>query len=90
MSDSLVIIVTLVFFIVVPPVSIALFRKQKDSYRDPETIENMSINPDLVAFEDESRVDENSETEDFDEVEIEREHTRQKFPRRTNPKHHFK
>jgi len=90
MSDSLVIIVTLVFFIVVPPVSIALFRKQKDSYHDPETIENMSINPDLVAFEDELPEDAESETEDSDNVEIEQEPPKHKFSRKTNPKHHFK
>ena len=90
MSDSLVIILTLIFFIVVPPVSIALFRKQKDSFLDPETIESMSINPDLVAFEDELPEDAESETEDFDEVEIEQEPPKYKYSRKTNPKHHFK
>jgi len=90
MSDTLVIILTLIFFIVVPPVSIALFRKQKDSFLDPETIESMSINPDLVAFEEESLSEEESEIEDSVEAEIEQEPPKYKFSRKTNPKHHFK
>ncbi|MCA0387298.1 MAG: hypothetical protein LCH52_02255 [Bacteroidetes bacterium] len=90
MSDTLVIILTLIFFIVVPPVSIALFRKQKDSFLDPETIESMSINPDLVAFEEESLSEEESEPEVSVEAEIEPEPPKYKFSRKTNPKHHFK
>ncbi|MCA0387300.1 MAG: hypothetical protein LCH52_02265 [Bacteroidetes bacterium] len=90
MSDTLVIILTLIFFIVVPPVSIALFRKQKDSFLDPETIESMSINPDLVAFEEESLSGEESEPEVSVEAEIEPEPPKYKFSRKTNPKHHFK
>ncbi len=89
MSDSIVIIISLVFFIIVPPVTIALFRKQKDTYLDPATIESMSTNPDLADFDDDSIEEEEPESPESEEIETEEPPTR-KFTRRTNPKHHFK
>jgi len=90
MSDSLVIIISLVFFIIVPPVTIALFRKQKDTYLDPATIESMSTNPDLADFDDDSNEEEEPESSVSEEIETEEEPPTRKFTRRTNPKHHFK